>query len=507
MAATTNHYDLIVIGSDVAGLVAAALTARRGKRVLVMPHGPADGSYRIGQHVLALDNAPVIHTGCPAPRRVFHELGVLPQMRRECAPVAGFVQFVIPGHRLDIRGGFANVVDEVRREWPQDAVEEAWQQRTAWAKVTYDALDVLLSSEHTLVADGFWSRRFLAKVGAQLPGPDLDELAPLPLDHPFRVALAAIDPWVQQLCPAQLGKAAALRIAQLWSEGPTDFALSMRRIREFLLARIQLHSGEVKPSLRMAELVLRRGRAEGITLLGKRERYGCEHIMIATDPYRLLDGPLTIDHLPKPFTAAPSAITPAALRFVLHLEIDERGISPALDGISICLPAAAVAVDEYVKTHAVGSSYLRVQPGSVETTRRVSITHVISPNEDVASVRERVLEELDVSGVLPFARQHVRLVHSPHDGRQPSDGEGNTLALAGETPVLPMEPLYQVHGSPSLGIGVMPQNAGVHNLYFASRLTLPGLGLEGEFAAGTTVAALVAGTSKPPLSRALLLGR
>ena len=45
--AARHHYDLIVIGHHLAGLVAAALVARRDKRVLVLPGGPGNGQVRL----------------------------------------------------------------------------------------------------------------------------------------------------------------------------------------------------------------------------------------------------------------------------------------------------------------------------------------------------------------------------------------------------------------------------------------------------------------------------
>jgi flavin-dependent dehydrogenase len=92
---TTNHYDLIVLGADVAGLVAAALVARRGKRVLVLPHGPVEGVYRLAGRVLPYEVAPVVHLGTPPCERVLHELGLVQQMRRMAAPLAGFVHHVL----------------------------------------------------------------------------------------------------------------------------------------------------------------------------------------------------------------------------------------------------------------------------------------------------------------------------------------------------------------------------------------------------------------------------
>ncbi|MCA9706535.1 MAG: response regulator [Myxococcales bacterium] len=72
---------------------------------------------------------------------------------------------------------------------------------------------------------------------------------------------------------------------------------------------------------------------------------------------------------------------------------------------------------------------------------------------------------------------------------------------------LPMDPIYGVDGEPSLGVGVLPHGSGIKNLCFASRLTLPGLGLEGEFASGTIAAGMVAAPAKSPFSRSPLLSR
>ena len=62
-------------------------------------------------------------------------------------------------------------------------------------------------------------------------------------------------------------------------------------------------------------------------------------------------------------------------------------------------------------------------------------------------------------------------------------------------------------GQPSLGVGLLPHSSGVKNLYFASRLTYPGLGIEGEFTAGWAAAGAVAAAGRAGLGRNLFLGR
>lgn len=515
MASTTNHYDLIVLGSDIAGLVAAALVARRGRRVLVMPHGHAEGTYRLGGHVLSLETAPVVHMPTPPVRRVFHELGLLQQVRRQHASIDGLLHYVLPQHRVDLEPEGRNLAAEAAREWPGDAVAEAWALQARWSAATDEVLDQLLDTEKALVAEGFWGRRALSRVAAQLPGRDVDDLAPLAAGHDMRAAAVAHLPWLQHMTPVQLGKAAAMRLSGLWNAGPEDLPRGERRLRELLLQRIELHSGEVKRDLRVGELLVRRSRVTGVSLLGKRDRYGCDHMIVAADPRRLLDGTFLPEHLPKPLATTLSTITTVAHRFVMHLEIDERGLSPALAGMVVCVPELPPADTDGAQEvaawaeHGVGHTYLRLEPGSAEHLRRLSITRIIPAGTPLHGVREQVLDELDVRGVLPFCRPWVRLLHSPHDGREATDGEGRPLESLGPGSAmsLPMAPLFGMHGEPSLGVGMLPHGSGLRSLYFASRLTLPGLGLEGEFAAGTAAAGLVANPARSPFSRSPLLSR
>jgi hypothetical protein len=511
---TTNHYDLIVLGNDIAGLVSAALVARRGKRVLVLPHGTPDGSYRLHARTFALDLAPVVHAATPPIERVLHELGLQQQLRRMHAPVAGLVQHVLDDARLDLEPGERNLERELERTWPDEPTLEAWTLRQRWAAATDEVLDELLASDGALSADGFWGRRFLSRVASQLPARDTDELAPLPPEHGLRRIADAPLPWIQHLTPAQLGKAASLRLGRLWSLGPDDLPSGERRVREILLQRIELHSGEVKRELRVAEILVKRGKVVGVSLLGKRDRYGCDHLIVATDPRLLLDKTMLVDAAPRSLVASLGAIAPAAYRYVVHLEVDERGVTPALSGLALVAPSGP-ALDEgdpdFVpdRAHGVGHTYLRAEPAPQEGVRRIAITRIVGVEEPLADLRELVLDELDTRGVLPFCHDWVRLVHSPHDGREATDGRGDVVdeIAAGSAMTVPMSPLYFVEGEPLLGVGLLPSTSGVRGLSFASRLNLPGLGLEGEFAAGTAAAALVASPARSPLSRSSLLSK
>ncbi|NVB41832.1 hypothetical protein G6O69_28625 [Pseudenhygromyxa sp. WMMC2535] len=509
MASTTNHYDLIVLGTDVAGLVAAALAARRGKRVLLVPQGAIDGTYRLGRRNLALDSAPLIHLDCPAGRKVFEELGLWTQIRREHRLLEEPVHWVLPQNRLDEEPDGRNFAREVGREWPEDPVAEAWELRQRWTTATDELLDELLASDNALSTDGFWGRRFLNRVSNRLPSAELDDLEPLVGGHPMRARARAAEPWVQHLAPSALGKAASLRIAGLWARGPRDRAGGLGSLREQLVQRIELKSGEVKPNLRVAEILIKRGRVTGISLLGKRDRYGCEHLLVASDPRLLGDGTLLPDTLPKPLLVSLSNVVDAARRYLLHIEIDERGLSPALDGMTLCLPESPGHTSTFLAREGVGSTYLRLGP-SEAGVRKLTLVRIVGPEEPLADQREQLLDELERRGVLPFARDWITMMHSPHDGREASDGRGRPVEGVGQDSAmqLRLDPLVTLRGGePSLGVGLMPHSSGIKNLTFASRLTYPGLGLEGELIAGWAAAGAVAGAGRSGLGRNLFLGR
>src|SRR5690606_25749497 len=144
-------------------------------------------------------------------------------------------------------------------------------------------------------------------------------------------------------------------------------------------------------------------------------------------------------------------------------------LSRPLAGTAVCLPAPEHPItpgdsqgDSQEKrsratwaAHGVGHTYLRVGAGSRVGVRRLSSTRIIAPGEDVLTLRERILEELDLRGVLPFCHDHLALLHSPHDGREATDGHGRVRddLGAGTAMQVPMDPIYAVDGEPSLGVG------------------------------------------------------
>ena len=495
---TTNHFDLVVLGTDLAGLVTAALAARRGKRVVVLPQGPADSRVQLGGREWRLDDAPLLSLSSPFSRRIFEELGMWAQIQRQRRRVPGHLHFALGGTRLDLHEG-RSLAAEALAAWPDAPIDPALERLEEAVERADGVLDELLESDAVMSPSGFWARRFLSKAAGQLRELTGDPLAPLPDEHPLRRLASASLPWVQHLKPALLGQGVALRLAARFLFGPEDHAGGFSDLRARLIEVIKQRSGEIKSHVRVAELLVKRGRIAGLGLLGKNERYGCEHLVVASDPRRMIDAGLLPGSLPRPLETALHEVRPFAYRWLLHVELPDLGLSPAFDG------CAVVVDDTSSERGGLDNIFVRRRPAG-EGRSRVTITRIVPPDQVHSDLRADTLERLHRGGVLPFIHDHVELAYSPHDGRGATDGHGRPLDDLGPESArsVPMASLYETpHGS-MLGVGLLPLDSGIKNLTFASRLTYPGLGLEGELLAGAAAAARVVPL---PASRAGLFGR
>jgi phytoene dehydrogenase-like protein len=113
-AMVDTHYDVVVVGMQRAGLISAALLAKRGAKVLLVDHGEHTTTYRRKGMELpllptlfpALDDAPSI-------RKVHEELGAQGLLHDATCRLSPSFQAVMPLHRLDV----FDDVDKVKREF------------------------------------------------------------------------------------------------------------------------------------------------------------------------------------------------------------------------------------------------------------------------------------------------------------------------------------------------------------------------------------------------------
>jgi prolycopene isomerase len=146
MLNTSRRYDVIVIGAGLEGLLCAALLAKRGKQVIVLEESPTPGgaSFRLTKSGYAFIKGPTLFLGFERDGlydRLLTELGLsLSMLKREgllFRKTQPPLQIVLPDHRLDYFTEPGELLEELKREFP-DQVQELkafWSEMEQWEQI------------------------------------------------------------------------------------------------------------------------------------------------------------------------------------------------------------------------------------------------------------------------------------------------------------------------------------------------------------------------------------
>lgn len=476
---STSFYDVVVLGQDLAATVGGAVLAHRGFRVLIAGV-PVEERYTIGPY--SLPRAPLAFVGIEGPtlKRIVGELNLVQLLRRRLEPNRPSYQLLLSDHRIDVGDDLGR---ELGREMPDAAAP--FETAAARAAEVSAAIEGILSQDLILPPDGFWDRRDANRVAARLPAPDEDLLAALPDGHPLRTAYtlparfgAAFD---------EVGPVSIARLGDLHRRGTFRLDGGREGLRGLLLDRLKTHSGEVRPDLVPRAILTRRGKVTGVEFEGRNESIGCAHVLCGMGADRVAELVAEGGEKPPKRLLEAAEIKPSAHRYVVHL------VAP-LDALPDALGRLAYAVGDLGQP-LTGANALTLHLADGYGQHAVLSVEALAADarpEGLRALRTAVRQHLD--RLLPFVGHHLLLVHSPHDGIAPEGVDGSH----GQAPApLPMEPIWAMpKDDRPLGFCGLPHATGVKHLLLASRQVLPGLGVEGELAAGWAAARLVLQTER-----------
>lgn len=493
--ATQRIYDACVIGSQLGGVVAGALLARRGYRVLHVDHDGVGAVYEDGGYLLPY--APALFPSprlLPAAEVALSELGLTTDTLRSLEPCAPDLQLLLPRHRVDLGHDPARRQQELRREWPHEAaqLEEGFLQLSR----LFDAASPFLKALPPLPPSGFGERRAVSKAmkfAAAAPGAPAGGVGEASAfqgleGHPLAGALAIAQRFLGYLD----GPAPPLAVTRLLGgvlRGSYRIAGGHHGLRETIRRKISEARGEVlggEADAAVAEqLEVDGGRVAAVRLAGSPNAWVARVFISATD------APALRRLLPSGEEAGKLArlldgIRPARQLLALNLVVKAAALPPALGDSVLALRDAggADALENAV--------FLQVQPARRDKGKGAS---ELVPDERVvcaagfipADARDQGEEHLATLGralreavadAIPFFERHLVRESLPALA-SPRERRGSRL--------LP-HPLYQVHMEQALGVTGLPCRSPYKNLVFAGREVVPGLGLEGEFHAGLQAA-------------------
>jgi len=487
----TNYFDVVVCGPDLTGIITASLLGRRGLRVLLCGHDRVTPTFQAGPYTLAREPGTLPPPDSEPVARVLRELGHAQIIRRRAPQALPSLQFIFPNHRLEFGSGVEAIVAELSREFPDErATLEPLLLRL---RATSAILDPLLGSDMTLPPQGFWERRDVSRVQAQLPSPRTDLLAPLAPTHPMRAGLAALGALASGFSPADLGSLVQARAYDIARRGFHRLATEAD-LRALFLDKIETFSGEVREHVVPTELVWRRGNLNGLRVRPRNETVGFGKLVWAASAASL--AVLAGREAPRRLRETTSSIRPACFRYTLCMllrpEALPEGMGPRV--IAVKDPAKP-NLEENAMSITVGLPPPR-QPNQIPVWVECLVSASASESLGYLSVvRARLREEL--SRIMPFHDRHLLVVASPHDGLSPELGPAAHLDAVkpGHLPPVPataMTPALSCDLQRVLGLAGAPHATGLKNVFLASYENLPGLGREGQFVSAWGVSRLIA---------------
>jgi len=484
----TNFYDVIVCGGEIGGLLAGALLARRGFRVMVLGHEPASATFDLGGGV-TLSAAPALLPPVDEPpiARVLKELDITAHVKRKTMTADPAFCLALPGQKLDILRDRAAQERELSRAFGAagGSVGTVMERLQSAARL----LDPVFASAITLPPNGFWERREVGRLRSLLPKPTTDLFAPLPLEHPFRVMAALPAVHGAALVAHDVGPISEARAFDVARRGEHTLEGGLAALQALLFARLEMFGADRRERLTPAEVVVRRGRVAGLRVRPRDETIGCHHLLWSGSTASLAAA-LPADAVAPHKRPAPARVT--GYSYGIAALVEPKAVSDLPPRVfAISDPSRALVEDNAIA--------ITVVPPSPRDPRQIPVwlecgvpAHLADAGPSyLRALRGRVTHV--VRRLLPEFARHLIVLGSPYDGL-PAERRGTPVPESTPAATLPTAALPALVSPPtprSLEVVGAPHATAVKNLFLVGRENLPGLGLEGALISGWGCARLV----------------
>ncbi|MFO0747682.1 MAG: hypothetical protein U1F43_18755 [Myxococcota bacterium] len=330
---TQAWYHIVVLGTDLAGLMYAALAARLGYRVCVLGQGGRPSSYK-HQGFWFLRQPELFYgfASSPAVSRVFGELSLGLEMKNRPQPLEPALQICMgqdmhDGLRLDMSGHRRYWERDVERELPGALAElDRYDARAAaWTRSS----DAVLREELALPPHGLRGRATFRRLTEDLR-PALESHGDDPLAQALPTARhrAVVAAPLVHLTDLVSSPLAPLPTARVWSHlraGLHRFPGGLDAMKQMFLRKLRDQSGDYRPDAFSVSLVMKRGKVQAVQLAERNEAIGCELVVGNGDPRRILSI-VPRDQRADSYHSAVAAIELAGWRLVINLGVDPRVI-------------------------------------------------------------------------------------------------------------------------------------------------------------------------------------
>lgn len=503
-----EQFDVIVMGTHTAGVVAAALLAKRGRRVLLVDHGENGHSYTrhgrclplVPTLVPCLDHSPLV-------QEVHRELAIENQFREATETLRPAFQAIMPEHRIDVTSDYHHLLEELQREFP-DSVSHV----RAFLDRLF-ALDAQLSTflmQHPSLPPAgwrdhgrnWWAKRMLTHLDKPFEEHALlNGIAP---DHPVRELLLGPLLFFGHLWTETPSTFHAVRLIARYFRGAVAFPSDAEDLHALLLKAAEHAGVTVRMNATVATLRTHAKRIHEMTLCHDTTAYqsafflintigSMDHLLHADTPARSWPWQQTTS-TPSLAPCTPSLRqlgTVVTLNIIVHRDVIPRGMGQALFLLNGRRhrrdhdDADPPLFMRRYPSRAVGASHNTALAADHAQTEIVSIacparlTDVHNDSVKLDELKQQILAR--VGRVIPFMNDFVQDVSMPGDGREWQGLPGEVAPLADPWQV---HPFYEAVAPLTLGIAAKSMRTRYTNVIRGGHDVVPGLGIEGDYMTG-----------------------
>ncbi|MCA9611044.1 MAG: hypothetical protein KC619_35865 [Myxococcales bacterium] len=506
METPASSYDVVCVGTQLAPLLAGALLAKRGFRVLLVSQEERPPTYAATAD-LTFEREPFhfLPASSPVARRVLAELALHQRFRRHATQIDPAFQVCLPRHRFDLAREAPDLEREIEREFPE--VKRPVEDFLRHNEAQQEALDAVFDRDLLWPPGTFFERREHTRATASLPfgkqGTAIDPLAEFPERHPFRLAVELPARFSDGMDPDHTNGLRLSRLFGSWRQGAASLEGGYATLRGLIVDALETHGGVLREGEKIDKIRVRRGNVTGVRLAASGEEIGATWVLNGA-PLRSL-----LSWVPDraPFEELFERIGEPVVRYyryTLNLRVYPEAVPEGMsqDVFFVLDPRRPLWAANALRIHA---------PPVREDGRRHLTVEALLPRRGIeestnftSSMRERVIASL--SELMPFLGEHTELIDSPHDGRGAQHLE-KRMSMTSPEPwhrgVSTMRAVYGFPVSTALGVCALPVRSPIKRLLNCSDQVVPGLGLEGLFLAAWSAARVVsrADSKRDPMRR------
>lgn len=480
MSTTTAHYHIVIIGTDLAGLIYGALCAKKGYRVRVIGHGSQGALYEHAGYTMGRRLDMPHGLGSPPVRRVFEELSLGLELRNLPKALDPGFQVVLPRARINVTTNQRLFDRELRREFPGcDEQIATFFRRVAEIN---DPIEEVLKLRPNLPPSGMVENFRFRSMVKRFPFLDdewalEDPLASFPHAHPFRAFVNAPFRFTSGMLPARAYPATFVRAITELFKGTSHFEHGPNALRNLFVSLIA-GAGDVNPREHAAQIEIKRGKATAVILRDRRQVIGCDMLVCNTDPKRFFHL-IAQEQQNEEYHHLIHTLQPVYYTFVGNFVVRARAMPEALGRHVFAVGDLDQTLEEDNLIHLVRD----IDASSATDDREVRVLSAamrvpinaagggVHTARELLDKMQRRLEEL-----IPFLSDHLLLRHTPWI-KSAEVGGGDDIDP------LELQPAYGEAIAHTLGTSPIATVSGYKNILLGGDASFCGLGQDGPYVA------------------------